>query len=314
MPHIQFERVSDQMVMLTLDRRHAPCDLHCRFCPRTYFDAPRDLPPPSDRARAEIRAELERLVALFQVPDFFFIADDALAYPDLFDLLDVFRDHGRRVLMATPGTRLGDRAFAERLAGYDVRFDLTYHAVDDAVFARMAGRDDARAQIEAGLDHLGALGIEHALAIVVTAENVGDLAATVRHLAARFSPPKLYLRVFYPDLSEAEAWYFDQFPAFDDVLDQLAALRGTPDLPDLVLSNFPLCQLDEARVAGLPLQAVAQHNTHPVAGPPPCATCPAREGCARLHPAYLARHPAHPVDHGAVARRAAIFGVPEDAA
>jgi hypothetical protein len=303
MYELRATKVSDRLTMIELERRFAPCSMWCRFCPRTAAGDPRDLPVPDAATQLRLRRTFGRLVLQHRTPDVFLWSDDLLRYPDLLSWLDLLKREGRRAHVVTPGLALADRAFAERFVGYDLRFDLTVHALDEPTFTRMCGNPDAHDLVFRAIENLRDLGIEHLLAVTVTDVNVGVLDATLEGLVRRYGPDRLFVRAFYPDALQGPPGYEDQFPAFDELQRRIGHLAGLglPGLPAITLSNVPPCQLRPELFAGVPVFLSADHNTHRAGDLEACATCPAAPGCARVHPAYGRTHPVREPDVAYVA-------------
>jgi hypothetical protein len=235
------------------------------------------------------------------------VSADILDYPDLFGLLDAVRDAGKELVLGSPGLRLADRAFVERLAAYPVSIDLTYLATDDATYNRIVGNQEARAAIDAGLAHLVEVGVPFKVGVVVTSLNVHAFPDVVAHLAGTYGVDRIVVRLFYPDLEGAPDEYFDLFPDYQEVQEALEALeRSDVDpLPELDLGNAPLCQLDLRgfeRLRLVPREHHAHQNTFKTDGLPACATCAVRDRCVRVHMEYMKRHRIRPVDDAVIAQ------------
>jgi hypothetical protein len=287
--------ISEQMLMVELAREHAPCAMYCRFCPRTANHDPRDLPAPTAEDRARVLADFRRLLETMPTPDLFLWSDDLLRYPGVFELLDAAKGH--RLHVVTPGLELADRAFAERFKAYDLRFDLTIHALDEPTFTAMCGNPAAHALVLQAVANLAALQIRHQLAVVVTERNVHALGETVAGLRTRFGADRVYVRLFYPDALHMPPGYERQFPAFDDVVAQLARAEAlSDDLPVVFLSNAPPCQVALQRLERLRVFLTPHFNAFRAPDLPACAACPAADVCPRLHPAYGRQHAAREPD------------------
>jgi hypothetical protein len=307
--------VSPELVSVEIDRRHATCQMHCHFCPRTVKRDPRDLPPPDAASQDRIREVFVRALHATDVPHIALWSDDVLRYPGLFDLLDAARAQGRSVSIHTPGLDLADPAFAARFQVYDVRFDLTLHAMDHERFTAMCGNPDAYEQVLAAIQNLHDLGIRCSLATVVSDRNAGALASTVREATRRWRPDWYSIRLFYPDGDQLGRAYQRQFPSWDVINDQLRALdRSGPDrAPGLHIANLPPCQADPDALAGLTVKLTENRNALRTYRFDACASCAARSVCPGVHPAYADRFPVRPPDP---ARIQAVLDatVPSDAA
>ena len=241
--------VHDTLIHIELDRRHAPCAMHCTFCPRTAVAAPRDLPPPTDAEIARVLDAARRLAVQWPDVDVVLWSDDLLQFPAILPLLDAFA--GRKISVHTPGNRIGRPGLAEGLAARRVHLDLTVHATDAEVWTAVAGNRDAMDALLTGLDVFAAAGGPFDLSVVVTDRNVHVLGQTLIDLTRRYAPKRLSVRVFYPDASELGRAYGTQFPAYDDVISALVRAAETVELPPIQLANLPPCQVPTGALAGL---------------------------------------------------------------
>jgi hypothetical protein len=296
---------ADPETTFLLLRDHlAPCRMWCAFCPRGL--EPDRAPAVDDPlVHAAIRAEFAELVASVGTRSLYLVSSDILEYPDLFSLLDVAREAGKRVLLGTPGLALADAAFVARCAAYDLAFDLTFLSTEDETYARITRNPDARGLIEQGIRNARALEVELTLAVVVLAENVGELDRLVAHLATSLGAEKVQLRLFFPDIASAPESYYDQFPSLEALRAALAtldALAITP-APLIELGNTPICQIDPALFPRLRLRLLEHHDHQNVFKGEvvsACGSCEARSRCVRLHPEQVARVGIGPIEAGLI--------------
>jgi len=308
--------VSDDVLGIELDRRHATCQMQCVFCPRTAADEPRDLPPPDADTVASIQAQLTRALDAMTSPELTMWADDLLRYPGLPAMLELIAARGVRLVVHTPGLDLADRAFARQFAGRAIVFDLTVHAHDAATFTAMCGNPAAHAAVFQAIDNLAALGIAFKLGIVVTDRNVASLGATISKLVARYSPERISVRVFYPDSLEGNTAYQDQFPDFAKITEQLHVARDASAgaNTEIALSNLPPCQLDPADIRGLRFRLIPNLNAVRIYPFAACEGCPARNLCSGVHPQYARSHTAREPDAARVVEVLALQAVPRPSA
>jgi hypothetical protein len=300
--------VHDSLIHVELDRRHAPCAMHCSFCPRTATNAPRDLPAPSPAEVARILDAAHRLAAQWPDVDVVLWSDDLLQFPAVLELLDAFA--GRRISIHTPGNRLGRPGLAAGLAARRIHLDLTVHATDPDVWTAVAGNRGAMTELLDGLDAFVAAGGPFDLSVVVTDRNVHALGRTLVDLTRRYAPKRLSIRVFYPDASELGRAYGTQFPAYDALLAELRSAASEVALPPIQLANLPPCQVVPGALNGLDVVWTINRNALRTFDLPACATCSARDVCCGVHPWYAATFPVRTPDPEAIAALLASQAVP----
>lgn len=297
--------------MLQLRERWGPCQMACRFCPTSW--TPRQAPrwtgaeqqPAVDAAQIDaIFAEFEQHLAASPSEKIGLISADILDYPDLDRLMDAIVAAGKRVVIGTPGTSLGDPGVIERLEAREAAIDVTFLTTDAAAYTRIVGNPEAAARIDRGLT--AARGrLELNAATVVTSDNAADLDATLRHMATAHGAKRVTLRLFFPDTATPPPGYFDLFPDLDVVLAALDRLNAQGPSPTIILGNAPLCRFDPDRWPNLRVRPAPQErhqNGYWNRAVGPCVTCPGQELCVRLHPEDLARHGTPAVDYAAVER------------
>lgn len=304
--------VSRDVLGIELDRRHATCQMHCVFCPRTAAHEPRDLPPPDADTQASILAQLTRALDVMGAPELTMWSDDLLRYPGLPAVLEQVSSRGMRLVIHTPGLELADRAFARQFVGRAVVFDLTVHAHDAATFTAMCGNPAAHAAVFQAIDNLAALGIPFKLGIVVTQRNAHALGATIGAIVSRWSPERISVRVFYPDSHEGDQAYEGQFPDFAAITTQLQRARDASvgTRTEIALSNLPPCQLAPDDLRGLRIRLTPNLNAVRIYPFAACEGCVARNLCSGVHPAYARAHTAHEPDVGRVAEVLGMCAVP----
>jgi hypothetical protein len=308
--------VSRDVLGIELDRRHATCQMHCVFCPRTAADEPRDLPPSDAEAQASILAQFARALDAMRSPELTMWSDDLLRYPGLPAMLELVTTRGQRLVVHTPGLELADRAFARQFAGRAIVFDLTVHANDAATFTAMCGNPAAHAAVFQAIDNLAALGVAFKLGIVVTDRNVSSLGATIAALSVRYRPERLSVRVFYPDSLEGNTAYQSQFPEFAQITAQLLQARESVEhvRTEIALSNLPPCQLDPDDIRGLRIRLIPNLNAVRIYPFAACEGCPARNLCSGVHPQYATTHTAREPDPARVADVLILCTVPRTSA
>jgi hypothetical protein len=284
--------VHDRLIHIELDRRHAPCAMHCSFCPRTAVAAPRDLPPPSPTDIVRILDAARRLATQWPDVDVVLWSDDLLQFPAVLPLLDAFA--GRRISIHTPGNRLGRPGLAEGLAARRIHLDVTVHATDADVWTAVAGNRGAMDALLSGLDVFAAAGGPFDLSVVVTDRNVDALAQTLIDLTRRYAPKRLSIRVFYPDASELGRSYGTQFPSYDRLISELAHAAATVALPPIQLANLPPCQVAPDALTGIEAVWTINRNALRTLDLPACGSCPARDVCCGVHPWYAAMFEVRP--------------------
>jgi MoaA/NifB/PqqE/SkfB family radical SAM enzyme len=275
----------------------SPCGLSCRFCPNTLLPRPPPLTDPVRRA-----AVLADVDALLSAPPrrVVLASADILEYPDLFEIIAKIRAHNLPITLVSPGWRLADRAFAEAVHAAGCTVDITYLSDDDATYARITGVPDARARVLAAVAQVRALGIPLRMSCTVNADNAPQLAETVSVIHRRFGVQRITVRWFFPDVADAPADYYGQFPSFELLQQALAKLDASEgSLPVLDLRNTALCQVD---VRGLRrLQVIlpphtGEQNMYKAGGFTACRTCAQADRCVQIHPAYTGLHTPRPVD------------------
>lgn len=124
---------------------------------------------------------------------------DILEHKSLFDILDLCRKRGRRIQLMTPGLKLADRAFAERLSKYKPSVTVTYLTRDPAAYARLTGVPDAHRLAEAALSNLRELKIGFFVNFVATSKNRAHLAGAAEHLFDSVGLTHLTVLYFSPE-------------------------------------------------------------------------------------------------------------------
>ncbi len=311
MAFFQVTPISRQMIEVELDWYAGRCEQFCRFCPRSW-DTDRARAAMTDTEVARAVEEFRQLIAFYEVDDVALCAGDLLEFPGIFELLDLCRAAGRKIQIATPGLRLADPDFAARFVPYAPRIDLTLLSDDPVVYERMTGRPDAPALVRTAIRNLAELGLEHRVAVVVTADNVASLADTLHALVMDHGLDEVLVRNFFPDLRKAPEGYHEQFPTYAAVLDQLRTLDARLDRsPRVQLSNFPLCQLDLSGLRRLRIFPTADFNFYKQDRLAVCGDCSEQDRCVYLPETYRRRLPFRPPDPEHVARvRATIAAQP----
>jgi hypothetical protein len=304
--------VSRDVLGIELDRRHATCQMHCVFCPRTAANEPRDLPPPDGDTQASILAQVTRALDAIPSPELTMWSDDLLRYPGLPAVLELVAARGVRLVVHTPGLELADRSFARQFAGRAIVFDLTVHAHDPATFAAMCGNPAAHAAVFQAIDNLAALGVAFKLGVVVTDRNVAALGATLSTLISRYTPERLSVRVFYPDSHEGNAAYEGQFPEFAQITAQLLQVReaAAGARTEIALSNLPPCQLHPEDIRGLRIRLIPNLNAVRIYPFAACEGCKARSLCSGVHPHYARTHTIREPDAARVGEVLGLCAVP----
>lgn len=313
-PLIAVHVASPDHIEVELDWYDARCTLFCRFCPMSW-STDRERAPAGPGRHAEVVSALLEAVADHPGADVSLAAGDVLRAPWLFDALDRLGAQGRRVHLVTPGVDLADRAFAARFVGRDVRFDLTVLSTDEATWQAMVGAEGVGDRLSAALDHLDDLGLAYEIGVVVTADNVQDLARLVAWLHKAHGVGAVTVRAFFPDADEMPDGYLDQVVPYGALLEQLEALEawGLDDPPRINLGNVPLCQVDLSGLSTVRVFPLSSANRFGAEAHPLCPLCPERDVCSQLPRGYRARHPLRTVDLDHVrAMRAHIEAQPRD--
>ena len=291
-PLVKAGPVGPDTLRFQLDDLISACEQHCRFCPRS-FDQRRPAPGGAE-LEARVRDRFQQALAMYPQRDVVLLSSDILRWPDLFGLLDLAAAAARRVTLLTPGLDLDDPAFADRFIGRPVRFDLTWLAGEPEAWARVTGRADSFARVDAAVRNLRARGLPFRLSTVVTRDNVDVLPETLASAAAH-GVRHFTVRMFYPDYAQPKSSYYDQFPTFEQLGSALARAAALDLDLTVDLTNTPWCQIDLAAIAPLRVFMRAERppqNTHPTDGLAACATCAVSHTCVRVHTSYLERHAA----------------------
>jgi MoaA/NifB/PqqE/SkfB family radical SAM enzyme len=270
-----------------LDEAKAACGMACRFCPASL----RTERPGRAIRPDHVRAVVDAWIALLDAErpaSVDLASDDPLEFTGILDLLAEARQRGIRLRLLTPGLRLADRRFAERVARQGARVWLSLLSLRPERYAAITGRPDAHALVTRAIANVRELGIPLDLATVIVDENADEVAELAR-AAVALGAEGFTVQVFHPDAVTAPPSYFRQYPRHEDVVAGLAAL-APGDAPPLQVGNLPRCRLDPDVVTRLRLRLLdsANHVAHRAWAA--CDVCPARERCAGVHPAYVERY------------------------
>jgi radical SAM protein with 4Fe4S-binding SPASM domain len=172
----------------------AYCNQKCDYCYNEWReDGGSAL---SGGGRDKLLARAQKLVDAFEIDHVTLTGGEPFAQPGLFDLLDLFRDHGVGIQIISNGGLVSD-ALAERLAPYGVRYvQITLNGPDAALHEEHVGRGHFEKTL-AGIRSLRAHGVPVVGCTVVTKKNAPRLpeilelflSLGVRQIAlSRFSP------------------------------------------------------------------------------------------------------------------------------
>jgi MoaA/NifB/PqqE/SkfB family radical SAM enzyme len=259
------------------------CNERCRFC----FVSTHLPPPPDDLVRGAIAAALDRggRVVLS--------GGEPTLHPRLPDLLELARRGRHPVELQTNAVRLRDPAYARVLvaAGLGSAF-VALHGSRPAVADAVAGRRGGFAATTAGLDVLQGLAVELTVNFVLCRENLDDVVAFVRLVAARW--PRAALNLSFVAVS-ADVVPRDPsvLPRYAEALPRLAeahaeAARLGVRLVGLeTLCGLPLCLVPggPARFAGLADADPEARRAECVAAPA-CGRCLLAAKCFGLRRSY----------------------------
>lgn len=296
--------------------RGTVCGLHCTYCAAgVYRRVVAPPPPPTAPERAQILRELEQILdATPAQQELHLTADDLLDFEDFEKILEAFKRHGRRLELITPGLRLSDAAFVEKLSAYDIHLTLTYLADTPATYLAMTGNPQAHARILRAIENLRFFGVPHLVNTVITRLNCGELHAIACRLFGEYDVPHLTAMAVYLEqglldvrariaTKVTHSWSMDGgdlFAPFAQVDEQLARIDGLCAQLGrrLAVVDIPLCQL-RSEVAKSPRihfnfthhpGYVADHPT-PHVRDAACAGCALDSRCCYIAKAYLNAYP-----------------------
>jgi len=153
------------------------------------------------------------------------------------------------------------------------------------------------------------------MSCTVNADNAPHLADTIRVIHGRFGVQRITVRWFFPDVADAPADYYAQFPSFDLLQQALETLdQSEGPLPVLDLRNTALCQVDVRRLRRLQVilpPHTGEQNMYKAGGFSACRSCAVADRCVQIHPTYADLHPPRPVDADLLAAAVALSRPPQ---
>jgi MoaA/NifB/PqqE/SkfB family radical SAM enzyme len=256
-------------------------------------------------------AELETLLArLPKTAPVTLAGHDVLEYAGILGLMEMVKKSGRRVRIISPGLKLSDRAFCERMAVYRPEITVTYltHSADS--YARLTGNPDAKGQVEHAMRNMIELGVFFRVNFVALSENIDDLVPVAGTLFDEAGLDTLSLLTLFPGPAQAvlDDRLHDRFARFYRIDVQLARFasihRGSDvkislwGVPPCKLSEDVLCSPNVAFATGNPADAPKFRHRE-------CPRCRFEPHCSFVSRYYHDRYPEEPFDAGKVNR---LFG------
>ncbi|HEY3356630.1 MAG TPA: radical SAM protein [Polyangia bacterium] len=280
------------------------CNLQCSFCLQSDLKSP-----------VPTRAELSRHFLWLREQGctmLIFMRSESLLRRDLPDIIGEARRQGfAEVFVATNGTPLASRPLLDRLVDAGLTgVEVSFHAWDEDVVARLTGNRRAAAQQRAALEHLAARQRELVIGVNTvlfrpSLDDVPQLLAVLRdHLG---SSDRGSIKLKFPHLESRAAQAVDLYPRYRDVdfhgllqlLDDSNLMCTTDNVPacrlkgrevqtlawwDLLVNMEYFCYSDETRRFEHKGQAPVRATI--VAG---CRRCPLKTLCRGVDPPYLER-------------------------
>lgn len=307
----------------------AGCGLKCAFCPEGLIKRDvrprrfkhrvrdalrafwRELTDYRERRLQRVKSELSEIVREIRSDTIGLVASDILELEGLFDVLDICRGAGKKISIISPGLRLADREFAERLKEYSPRVTITYLSDDAEVYERLTGVPESRDAVRAALRNLAELGMSFAVNCVVTRHNCEGLSDTAGFLLGELGLDACTLVCFIPEgrhleLDPGIAGLFAPYPMLDrELLKLVRGRRGKGKRLSLV--HVPPCKVDEE---------VLRSDRVAFCPPPPtdpdvrlyrdaaCESCDFKERCCFVFQLYRDAHPGEPFPFEKVNRHA----------
>jgi len=237
------------------------CNQRCSYC----YNAWREDNGRSIGAlpHAELLAVVERALTELELDHVTLTGGETFARADVFDVLDLCRDHGVDIQIISNGGLIDD-ALAERLSAYSIRcIQITLNGPDAALHGEHVGGEHFEATLE-GIRALVRHGVSVAGCIVVTRRNaavVGEILDLYVELGVRLIALSRFSPAGYAATHVAEL-----LPSRGDMITTLtqAEQRGLEQGLDLqVTMPVPPCVIDHAdyphvRFGGCPIGTDAQ--------------------------------------------------------
>ena len=271
------------------------CDRGCSFC-TIHLQMPEveDAPGLGDRVRARLGLPMVRE----REPDFrgqliarlhehaerahevqiAWSGQDCLSSPIFDELLSLAHELGYRdMTVQTPGTRLLEPGFLDRLAAHSIcGIGLTAHAADNAEFDRIGGKAGAAELFWTTLEVLD----EREFEVSVEVPLIADTAAGLAELVPRLLEHRCGATVFYwyPEAEVTEHFGRLSLP-FDEAIAALERLRERVPAGRVGLDGIPPCVAPTSLTAHFHWLYGRHMDSAATESLPLCRTCALVESC-----------------------------------
>ena len=316
----------------------AGCRLQCSFCPNGLENRRRLVQAPLLRAAREalsqrpllrplahpiawwrryetaktiaaFRRAVGRLPAPYQLTDqashrhMLLAGDDLLEFDGLFEVLDICKSEGRPVVLATPGLKLAEPDFAQRLRAYAPFLVLTCLACDAAVYERMTRLPQARDVVHRALRNVASAGFEFSVNFVITQDNFRELVPVAKLVHGELGRDILSCQYFIAGTTHlardrATLRRLVRMDLLNPVLRDYAHLMaGTRN--GIWLNWVPPCKLSTDVLASPRIRFLRPSDPDPdvvVHRAPSCRRCDFSDHCSTVTEAYHRAHPDDPYD------------------
>jgi uncharacterized Fe-S cluster-containing radical SAM superfamily protein len=216
------------------------CNLDCIFCLQSDLKSP--LP-----TRAELRAHL-RWLREQGCTMLIFMRSETLLRRDLPEIVAEARGAGfAEVFVATNGTPLSSRPLLDRLVDAGLTgLEVSFHAWDEEVVARLTGSRRAAAQQRAALEHIARRQDELVIGVntVLYRPSLDDVPRLLEALRDHLrTTDRGSVKLKFPHLESRATLDLDLYPRYRDV--DLHGLLGVLDDSNLMCTtdNVPACRL-----------------------------------------------------------------------